>query len=194
VFLIFDFYMNKTIKQVGLILGLFSLIISFLFFGREQITYQILLISGLILAMFFYITIIIGNESSKYKIGWTIFIILALIGQWLTEPIFIRNSFLIYLNNNEEDLKSANKILLKKIGEIYVLNDTIIDNGNLLKTNEKDSLVKLKQKLNVYMISKSENYIYYGLWGFLDERIGLNWFKSDSSIESYTKLKDNWYY
>ena len=183
--------MTGKIKRIGLTLGLFSTIISFLFFGRQQGTYQILLISGIFLSLTFYLTILFGNETVKSKIVWTLIVVLVGSIQCLTEPILIKSSYLIFLNSNHDELEAVNNMLKKKSGEIYILNDNITDKSNLLAQVEKDSLIKFRQELNVYMISKTENGIYYGLWGFLDVRIGLTyWTKNEKPIEGLMRLKD----
>lgn len=187
--------MTKKIKRTGLTLGLFSMIISFLFFGRQQGTYQILLFFGFIVSFIFYLTILFGNETTKSKISWALFIVLAGTIQWLAKPLLIKSSFLIYLNDQNKKLVAVNNILKDKFGEINLLNDNIIDKENLLTKLEKDSLIKFRQELKVYMISKTDNGIYYGLWGFLDVRIGIiYWIKSDKPKSNMRKLKDNWYY
>lgn len=187
--------MTRKIKRIGLTLGLFSTIISFLFFGRQQGTYQILLVSGFVVSLTFYLTILFGKETTKSKIVWTLVVVLTGTIQWLTEPLLIKSSYLIYLNSNNEELVAVNNMLKDKSGEIHILNDNITDKSNLLTQTEKDNLVKFRQELNVYMISKTDNGVYYGLWGFLDVRIGLTyWTKSDKPKEGMTKLKDKWYY
>ncbi len=78
---------------------------------------------------------------------------------------------------------------------ISILNDEINDKMNLLSQSEKDSLVKLRQVLNVYTITKTKNGIYYGLWGFLDVRLGITyWTKSELPNENYSHLKGKWYH
>lgn len=187
--------MTPKIKRTGLTLGLFSTIISFLFLGRQHTTYQILLLSGLLISLIFYLTILFGKETTKSKIVWTLVVVLAGTIQWLTEPILIKSSYLIYLSSNEEELEAVNHMLKDKAGEIHMLNEDITDKNNLLTQEEKDSLIKLRHELNVYMISKIDNGVYYELWGFLDERIGLiYWTKSEKPSEDMIKIKGEWYY
>lgn len=187
--------MTGKIKRIGLTLGLFSTIISFLFFGREQGTYQLLLFSGLLVSLIFYLTILFGKETPKSKIIWTLLIVLAGTIQCLAEPVLIKNSYLIYLNRNEKNLTAVNKMLKDKPDNISILNNVINDKMHLLSQTEKDSLVKLRQKLNVYIITKTDDGIYYGLWGFLDERLGITyWTKSEKPNVNYRQLKDKWYH
>jgi hypothetical protein len=188
---------NKTgeIKGIGLTLGLFSTIFSFLFFGRDHGTYQVLLFSGVLVSLIFYLTIIFGKATRKTKISWTLLIILAGTIQWFTEPILIKNSFLIYLNGNGNELTAVNNILKDKSHDISILDDDINDKTNQLSQAEQDSLIKLRQDLNVHTIIKTENGIYYGLWGFLGVQHGITyWTKSELPNKDYRPLKGKWYY
>lgn len=187
--------MIGNIKLIGLTLGLFSTIISFSFFVRQQGTYQILQLTGLIASLISYLTILLGKETAKSRIIWTVAILLAGTIQWLTKPLLIKGSYLIYLNTNDEKLVAVNNMLKDKSDEIHILNYNIIDKSNLLTLEEKESLARFRQELNVYMISKTDNGIYYGFWGFLDVSIGLTyWTKSNTPKEGMIQLKDKWYY
>jgi hypothetical protein len=182
------------IKHYGLIIGLFLVVFSFLFFGRAQNLYQLLLIIGLLISLIFYLTVIFSKESIKSKIFWTIVLISSVILQRLSEPILIKSSYLIYLTIHKSELREVNQILSTKMGEISVLNDTVIDKSNILTTVEKEKLRKLRQNLNVYMVSKSENTIYYGFWGFLDVRLGITYLIDNRPNKIQKPLKDNWYH
>ena len=186
--------MTKNIKHLGLTLGLFLSIISFLFFGRHQGLYMMFLFSGLLISLVFYLTILFGGETAKSKIQWTIIVVLAATFQWQAKPILIQSSFLIYLKNHDKELCAVNRILMDKQGVISIHNDYINDKQNLLTKSEKDSLVKFQQELNVYLISKSDDGIYYALWGFLDTRIGITyWTKNELPNGNLKRLKDGWY-
>ncbi len=182
------------IKHYGLIIGIFLVVFSFLFFGRAQNLYQLLLIVGLLIGLIFSLTILFSKESIKSKIFWTIVIIFSVILQRLSEPILIKSSYLIYLTTHKSELREVNQILSTKLGEISVLNDSVIDKSNILTTVEKEKLSRLRQNLNVYMISKSDNTIYYGFWGFLDVRLGITYLIDTKPNTILKPLKDNWYY
>ena len=93
--------MTLPFKHIGLLIGVVLTFVSFLFFGRQQGTYQVLLICGLVTTLIFYLTILFGKGHLKTKIFWTVVV--------------------------------------------------------------------------VYIISKSDKGIYYGLWGFLDVRLGITY-------------------
>jgi hypothetical protein len=182
------------IKHIGLILGLFLVIISFLFIGRQQQTYLLLLIVGLFVCLVFYLTILFSKGTVKSKLFWTVVIILAATLQWLSEPFLTKSSYLIFLNIHKIELNSVNKILLTKSGAIRITKDDIDDRNNQLTSNEIKELGKLREKLDVYIITKSNDIIYYGLYGFLDLRLGIvYWTKNEKPDNSYHLLTDNWY-
>lgn len=187
--------MVSKIKYFGLASGLLSTIISFLFYARQQETYQLLLISGFLVSIIFFLVILFSKDTIKSKIILIIVVLFAIVIQWKTEPLLIKTSYSIFLNKNIKELTIINNILSKKTGEISIYNDKISDKLGTLTQFEKDNLIKLRKKLNVYMIVKSENGIYYGLWGFLDVRLGITYLsKNKESNISHRHLNDNWYY
>ena len=102
---------------------------------------------------------------------------------------------MIYLNSNDEELTTVNNMLKDKHGDITILNNDIIDKEDLLNQIEISELIKLRQDLDVYMITKSDDGIYYGLWGFLDVRLGIKKKKkSEAPNENFKHLKDKWYH
>jgi hypothetical protein len=186
--------MTKRIKYIGLILGISLTISSFLFFARQQGTYNLMLLGGLLVSLVAYLAILFGKTSGKSKLIWSVVVVVAIAVQWLTQPILTKCSFLIYLNSNEKTLQAVNRILEHKQGYIAVVNGQINDRTGCLTPSEKDSLFTLRQLLDVYSISKTEDGVYYGLFGFLDVRIGIiYWIKSEMPDESYLPLKGNWY-
>lgn len=187
--------MTGRVKNTGLILGLLASIISFLFFGRNQDIYQLLLLVGFLTSALFFLLILFSKRSLLSKVLWLIVVVLAILINRVTEPILIKQSFLIYLNRNDQELNAANNILSNKPGDVFILNDELTDEDGVLTPSDKEILLKIRKKLNVYMISKSENGIYYGLWGFLDVRIGITfWTKNVNPDNSYQHLKDKWYH
>jgi hypothetical protein len=167
---------------------------SFLFFGRQQNTYQFMLLGGILFSFVSYLTILFSTETVKSKLIWTLVILLSIVFQWLTEPLLIKTSYLIFLKGNNVELSQVNFILENKTSGITITSDTIYDKNKSLTQSEKRNLHKLRQKLGVYFISKSEKEIYYGLWGFLDVRIGLVYMFKKSQIDSSRKpIIDKWY-
>ena len=187
--------MMTKVKYIGLALGLLSTIISFLFFARQHETYQLLLIGGFLVSIIFFLVILFSKDTIKSKIVLIIVVLFVILIKWLTEPFLIKTSYSIFINKNIKELTVANTILSKKIGYLSVFNDEVTDPNNILTKTEKDELIKLRKKLNVYIVAKSENGIYYGLWGFLDVRLGITYLsKNENPNISHRHLHDNWYY
>ena len=168
--------------------------VSFLFFGRQQGTYQILNIGGLVTALIFYLTILFGKSHFKIKIFWTLVVVLCAAVQQLTEPFLIDTSYRLYISQNKNVLTEINNILINKQGDITILNDSI-SKGDLLTTLESDKIRDGRKKLDVYIISKSGSGIYYGLWGFLDVRLGITYLTDKVKQDNnYRHLTGNWFH
>lgn len=186
--------MKFSFKHIGLLIGIVLIFISFLFFGRQQGTYQILLIIGLATSFIFYLTTLFGKNYLTTKIFWTVVVIFCAIIQQLTEPFLIDTSYRIYISQNKNVLTDINKILINKQGDITILNDSI-SKGDQLTTLESDKLREGRKKLGVYLISKSDNRIYYGLWGFLDVRLGITYLTDKIKPDNkYRHLTGNWFH
>jgi hypothetical protein len=186
--------MKLSFKHIGLLIGVVLVFVSFLFFGRQQDTYQALLICGLVTALIFYLTILFGKGHLKTKIFWTVVVVLCAVVQQLTEPFLIDTSYRIYISQNKNILTEINNILIKKQGDITILNDSI-SKGNQLTALESDKLREGRKKLGVYIISKSDKGVYYGLWGFLDVRLGITyWTGSVEPDNNYQHLTGNWFH
>ena len=188
------FMKTVSLKHIGFLIGVVLTFVSFLFFGRQQATYQILLICGLLTALIFYLTILFGKGDLKTKIFWTVVVLVCGVVQQLTETFLIDTSYHIYISQNENVLTEINNILIAKQGDITILNDSI-SKVDQLTTLESDKLRKGRKKLGVYIISKSDNGIYYGFWGFLDVRLGITYLTDNSKPDNnYLHLTGNWYH
>ena len=186
--------MKLSFKHIGLLIGVILTSVSFLFFGRQQGTYQILNIGGLVTALIFYLTILFGKSHFKIKIFWTLVVVLCAAVQQLTEPFLIDTSYRLYISQNKNVLTEINNILINKQGDITILNDSI-SKGDLLTTLESDKIRDGRKKLDVYIISKSDSGIYYGLWGFLDVRLGVTYLTDKVKQDNnYRHLTGNWFH
>jgi hypothetical protein len=186
--------MKLSFKHIGLLIGVVLAFVSFLLFGRQQGTYQALLICGLVTVLIFYLTILLGKGHLKTKIFWTVVVILCAVVQQLTEPFLIDTSYRVYISQNKNILTEINNILINKQGDITILNDSI-SKGNQLTALESGKLREGRKKLGVYIISKSDRGVYYGLWGFLDVRLGITYWTGVVKPDyNYRHLTGNWFY
>ena len=183
------------IKYIGLILSLLSTIFSFLFFARKQDTYLLLLIGGLLMSFIFFLTILFGKHHWKNKLVWT-FVVLSAIGiQRISEEYSIKSSYLIFLNSDKQKLLEVEEIMNNHNEELFMYNDEIKDNEKSLTEAERIRLLELRKQLGVYIIDKSNEGIYFGLWGLLDVRHGITLIRNNKTVNpQLKKLSNNWYY
>ena len=172
-----------------------AVLLSFLFFARNQDTYDLLLLSGLTITGVCFLWIILGKGATKEKLFWTGVIAFGILLNRLTESYFISTSYRIYLKQHDKELIKINDILKSKPGEIWILNDSITEKGHpSLSASEKQALLQERQKLGVYLILKQDSTIYYGLWGFLDVRLGLTYsISGELQNNELDHLTGNWF-
>ena len=186
--------MTLSFKHIGLIIGIALVFVSFLFAGRQQGTYQILLFGGLATAFVFYLTILFGRHKLKSKLFWSALVVACAVLQGLTEPILVDTSYRYYISQNRSTLNELNDILQRKQGEVFMLNDSVTAKSDILTFDEKEKLKRGRKDLGVYMISKSDNGIYYGLWGFLDVRLGITYLQTlNHTGDNYRHLTGSWF-
>jgi hypothetical protein len=122
-------------------------------------------------------------------------IVLAVFLNRLIEPRLIDWSYLIYLNGHNSELARVNEILQNKAGEISIFRDEVSDQEGLLRKVEENELLELIEKLDVYIISKTNQGVYYGLWGFLDVRLGIMfWTGTDPPNSNFRHLNGKWFH
>jgi len=187
--------MHVSIRHIGLIVGIFASLVSFLFFGRQQETYLLLLFAGHLISGVCFLWILFGRGSLKSKLFWTGIVAVGVALSWISENYFINISYRIYLYQSRKELAATNDILKNLSGEVLIMNDSIsIDNGPTLLPSDKQRLLNMKEKLGTYIILKTDSTIYYGLWGFLDVRHGLTYSISGVQLKEQKHLIGNWYY
>lgn len=186
--------MTLSFKHIGFLIGTSLIFLSFLFVGRQQGTYQALLLGGLATAFIFYLTILFGKGHFKTKVFWTILVVTYVAAQRLIEPILVDTSYRYYISQNQSTLTELNNIMQHKKGDIFILNDTVTAKSDTLTFDEQEKLKKGRKELGVYMISKFDDGIYYGLWGFLDVRLGITYLPTQEHIgDKYRHLSGNWF-
>jgi len=186
--------MTLSFKHIGLLIGIVSIFVSFLFAGRQQGTYQMLLLGGLATAFIFYLTILFGRDKLKSKLFWSALVVSCAVLQWLTEPILVDTSYCYYISRNQSTLNELNDILKRKHGEVFMLNDSVTAKSDNLTFEEKEKLKRGRKDLGVYMISKTDKGIYYGLWGFLDVRLGITYLQTlEHTGDKHRHLTGSWF-
>lgn len=189
--------MRQYIRQLILSAGLLLVFISFLFYGRQAGTYMFLLTSGLLISLVSFIILLLSKKSRKTKIIWTIIVLLAAGLHYLTEPFLIKSSYLIYVYSNADELKAINNILSSHDGEINIDRYSVVAKSSQLSAQEIQRLKHLREKVDAYIIWKSNSSVYYGLYGFLDIRLGVVYvITGDKPTMQMVQrhLVDKWFY
>ena len=157
--------------------------------------YQFLLLSGLLICGIFYIIILATKTSVKIKLLCTGICILSAVLLWFLEPILINASYRIYVAQHKTILEETNQILSKG-NEISISIHNVDDPDSVLSESDKIKLFENLKKLDVYVIDARDDQNYYGIWGFLDIRHGIVYWKENSipNKELYTHIIGNWYY
>ena len=180
------------IKHYGFIIGLFAVIISFIFYARQQSTYRIFLLSGLIVSFTCYMFILLTKGSKRNKLLWSFILLISIAIQVLTEPLLTRSSFKIFISQNQAELNQINNILLSKNSEISISKNSIVDKGQL-SLEERQTIKDLFKKVNVLMILKNDDEIYYIMTGYIDIKVGVIYrLSTPSDNENLRHLMYNW--
>lgn len=176
-------------------IGIALVFVSILFTGRQHGTYEILLLGGLATAFIFYLAILFGKGHLKAKFLWTALVVVCAALHQMMAPFFVDTSYRYYISQNRSTLAEINNILQHKQGDIFILNESITAKSDTLTFDEKEKLIEGKRELGVYMISKFDKGIYYGLWGFLDVRLGITYLQvQEQAVDRYRHLTGNWFH
>lgn len=186
--------MQLSPRHIGLIIGIFSVLSSLLFFGRRQDLFQLISLLGVLTAGSCFIWIIFGKEPLRSKLFWVGVVLIAITIDIFAEPYLIDTSYRIFLAKHKEVLSDVNKILNASKGDVCVMNDTVRSAKGIDHENKRQ-LLKAQKQLGVYVISKSDSVVYYGLWVFLDVRLDITYLTSGTIRPGqYRHLTGHWYY
>lgn len=182
-------------KHFLLITGILTVMVSFLFFGRKHSVYDIVLLLGVVIFCVSFLWILVGNDSLKRKLFWIGIAVVGGVIHLMVEPLLIKTSYRIYLDQHEQKLAYINNTLKGKHGEITIDRDSVRTKETPINEQEKICLLKAREEVGAYMIYKDHNKIYYGLWGFLDVRIGITYsINGEKPDNIYRHITGNWYH
>ncbi|MGB3007019.1 MAG: hypothetical protein WBC06_10945 [Chitinophagaceae bacterium] len=181
-------------RHILLLLGIVSIILSFLFFGRATKTYDTIILSGLTISIITYLIIII-KDNKRNKILWTLVVFAGISVQLFTEPLLIRCSYLFFLRQNEKEFIKINQVLLSKTRNITWVHDSTLWKRNGLSTEEGMIIKNLVNSNKISLIEKDYATIYYRTFGMLDVSHGIFYFYTPEKPDSrYRHIYGNWYY
>lgn len=188
--------MTFSLRHIILLVGIATIITSFLFFGRDTDTYDILLAVGLVISTISFFVILLKKDTIKSKVIWII-IVFGFIGlQRLTEPMLIKFSYNIFINNNKSTLTRLNNIFLtKNNGDILFVANA--DKNVLIKFTDTE-IAEIQQIIagtNISLIEKDNQRVFYRTFRMLDVSHGVYYFYGkDKPGKRYKHISDNWYY
>lgn len=184
--------MAKGIKYIGLSVGLLLTIFSFLYYGRNQVLYNALLVLGLLLSTVFLALLVFGKGTAKQKITVVAFVCLAASLQKISEPFLIDESFRIFTREHQSGLAIINNILKDYRGS-FVLGDSIRSAIHSFPAELHEKISVEKNKVGASYIEHNDKGIYYQLFGFLDVRIGIiYWTGVYPPGDNYRILREGW--
>ena len=132
----------------------------------------------------------------RSKLMWVGVVLLTIAVDVAVAPYLIDTSYRIYLAGHKDVLSEANKIFIASKGDVWVMNDSVrLNNSVGMSKENRQKLLGAQKQLGVYMIYKSDSTIHYGLWGFLDVRLGITYFMNPTApSERYRHLTGSWYH
>src|SRR5688572_28535271 len=113
--------MRLAVKHIGLIVGIFSVFVSLLFFGRQHGMYLLISLLGTLTAAICLIWILFGKGAVRLKILWVGIVLLAIAIDLAVAPYLIDTSYRIYLAGHKDVLSDVNKIFAASKGDVWVM-------------------------------------------------------------------------
>ena len=188
--------MTFSLRHIILLTGVVTTILSFLFFGRDTGTYDILILAGLTISNISFLFILFKKDTLKSKILWTIIIGGCLGLQRLTEPMLIKTSYNIFVKQNDSRLTKLNNIVLaKNNGDLLFIPNS--DKAVLIKFTDREitEIQELLSGTNISLIEKDSQRIFYRTFGMLDVSHGVYYFfGKDNPGKRFRHISGNWYY
>ena len=186
--------MPINLRHISLIIGILTVILSFIFFGRKTGTYDIIIIVGLIISAISYLMILFKNEPVKNKIFWTLVLLIGIGLQWLSEPLLIRLSYYIFIKQNESKFSKINALLLSKKENVSWDQDSVFWKRNGIGVDEGVKIRNLLNDEDILLITKDSSGIYYNTFRMLDVSHGIFYYYSHNNNQSKKHITGNWYY
>ena len=188
--------MTFSLRHIILLVGIVTIYTSFLFFGRDTDTYDILIITGLIISTISFLVVVFKKDILKSKMIWTIIIVGCIGLQRLTEPMFIKISYGIFLKINDSKLTKLNSIMLtKNNGDILFIPNS--DKAVLVKFTDQEinEIQQLLLGTKISLVEKDSQRVFYRTFGMLDVSHGVYYFYGkDKPSKRFKLISGNWYY
>ena len=187
--------MKFTKRHIALAIGILTIILSFLWFGRDTDTYNIIILVGLTIATSSFLIILFKEKNLKLKLFWTFVVIISVGLQWLMEPLLVKVSYRIFIKQHEINLAQVTELIKSKKSDLYLSPSSELWPRNGFTQPEINQLRHYLKETKINFIQKDSNKIFYRTWGTLDVAHGIYYFYSgDKPKKRYKHIFDNWYY
>ena len=187
--------MTFSLRHICLLTGMFAVIVSFLWFGRNTNSYDIIFLAGFLISCLSFLVILFKPDTLKSKLLWTLVVVLAMGLQWLTEPLLIRTSYSIFINKHDKDLASATSLIASKKSDLSISPSSELWTEKGFTEEEGKQIRGSLKNTGVRFVSKDSIKIFYMTWGMLDVSHGIYYFYSDIKPDNrYRRIFGNWYY
>ena len=187
--------MTISLRHITLLIGILTIILSFLWFGRDTDTYDIIIIAGLVIATISFLVILFKKDTVKSKLLWTLVVIASVGLQMLTEPLLIKLSYRHFIKEHENGLNSVTKLIQTNKNNLFLSQSSELWIKKGFTEQEVNQIKGELKKLGISIIVKDSSKIFYRTWGMLDVSHGIYYFyTNDKPDERYNQIFDNWYY
>ena len=186
--------MTFSLRHFTLLIGIIFAILSFLWFGRDTNTYDLTILSGLVIALISFL-IILFKDAIRSKLLWTLVVVATVGIQWLIEPLFIKLSYRHFIKQHETGLNSLTELIQTKKSNLFLSPASELLTRNGFTQQEAEQIRGELKDIGISLIDKDSSKIFYRTWGMLDISHGIYYFFSDyKPDERYTHIFGNWYY
>lgn len=186
--------MTFSLRHITLLIGILTIILSFIWFGRDTNTYDIIIIAGLAIALVSFL-VILFKDNRKSKLLWTIVVVASVGLQRLTEPLLIKLSYRHFIKKHENSLTSVTELIQTKKNNLFLSPTSELWTRNGFTQQEINQIRDGLKETGISFIDKDSSKIFYRTWGMLDISHGIYYFYSgDKPDERYKHIFGNWYY
>jgi hypothetical protein len=186
--------MTFSLRHITLLIGILTIILSLLWFGRDTNTYDIIIIAGLAIALVSFL-VILFKDNRKSKLLWALVVVASVGLQWLTEPLLIKLSYRHFIKQHENSLTSVTELIQTKKNNLFLSPTSELWTRNGFTQQEVNQIRDGLKETGISFIDKDSSKIFYRTWGTLDISHGIYYFYSgDKPDERYKHIFGKWYY
>jgi hypothetical protein len=187
--------MTFSLRHITLLIGILTTILSFLWYGRDSFTYDLIILAGLTIAAISFLVILFKEKTIKNKTFWFLVVIASVGLQQLTNPFFIKVSYKHFIKQHENSLTSTTELIKTKKNIRFLLKSAELLTRENFTQQEVNQVVEGLKKTRIFFIEKDSSKITYRTVSMIDGSHSFYYFYSgDKPNERYKQIFNNWYY